>query len=114
MACGKWYSVHDQINNEACVGVFESTAEICKFFGITSKNRISSGIMRGNIITFGKERYVVHVYKEATLKEVRRLMRQRFGERMYKISDDGIYIRQPGQSWQYFSNDYDEAVALAK
>jgi hypothetical protein len=58
MACGKWYSVHDQINNEACVGVFESTDEICKFFGITSKNRISSGIMRGNILTFGKERYV--------------------------------------------------------
>jgi len=52
--------------------------------------------------------------KEATLKEVRRLLRQRFGERMYKISDDGIYIRQPGQSWQYFAADYDEAVALVQ
>jgi hypothetical protein len=41
-------------------------------------------------------------------------MRRRFGERMYKISDDGIYIRQPGQSWQYFASAYDEAVALAK
>jgi len=62
MACGKWYGLYNLKEGEACVGVFESTAEICKFFGITSKNRISSGIMRGNTLTFGKERYVVHVY----------------------------------------------------
>ena len=112
MACGKWYGLYNLKEGEACVGVFENTAEICAFFGITSKNRISSGIMRGNILTFGQERYQVKVFQEATLKEVRRLMNRQFGNRGYKISHDGIYIRQPGQSWQFFASDLDEAKML--
>jgi hypothetical protein len=112
MACGKWYGLYNLKEGEACVGIFENTAEIRAFFGITSKNRISSGIIRGNILTFEQERYQVKVFKEATVKEVRRLMRQRFGKQWYKISEEGVFIRQPGQNWQLFASDLDEAKML--
>ena len=112
--CGKYYGVYDLKRDEACVGIFESTAEIAAHFGGIRKHRISKGIMQKHLLTFGSDRYFIKVFKEATLKETRRLLRQRFGERMYKITDNGIYIRQTGQSWQYFAADYDEAVTLAQ
>jgi len=111
--CGKYYGVYDLNRNEACVGIFESTAEIAAYFGGIKKHRISKGIMCQHLLTFGSDRYFIKVFTEATLKEVRRLMRQRFGNRGYKISDDGIFVRQPGQSWQFFASDLNEAKMLA-
>ena len=114
--CGKYYGVYDLRKNEAeaCVGVFESTAEICAFFGGIKRNRVSSGIMRHNVLTLGKERYFIKVFREPTISEVRKLLRQRFGDKRYKITDDGIFTRQSGQSWQFYANDLEEAVMLMK
>jgi len=112
--CGKYYGVYNLKEDGACVGVFESTSEIADYFGGIKNHRISKSVMLNYPLVFGKERFKVEVFIESTRAEARRILRQRFGERMYKISDDGIYIRQPGQSWQYFAADYDEAVALAQ
>jgi len=70
--------------------------------------------MQNCLLTFGTERFKVVVFKEPTTKEVRRLMRQRFGNRGYKITQDGIFTRQPGRSWQLFASDLEEAISLIK
>jgi len=111
---GHWYAVYNIREDEACVGVFESTAEICAFFGGILKHWVSKSVMLNYSLTFGSERYKVVVFKEATLKEVKRLLRQRFGDRRYKVTDDGVFIREFGQSWQLFAPDLDKAAMLLK
>jgi hypothetical protein len=108
---GKYFGVYDLKHDETCVGVFESIAEICKFFGGITESRVWCGMSRNNALTFKTERYRVESFKEPTEHGVRKMLRQRFGAYMYKIRDDGIFCRQNNtQEWQFFAADYDEAV----
>ncbi|MCL2224102.1 MAG: hypothetical protein FWB96_03935 [Defluviitaleaceae bacterium] len=113
MACGHWYGVYNMRDGEACVGVFESTAEICAFFGGIKAHRVSKSVMLDYWLTFGSERYKVICFREPTRKEVKGLLRQRFGDKCYKISKDGIYFRIEGKrGWQLFAQDLEEAAML--
>ena len=112
--CGKYYGIYDEKRDGACVGIFESTAEICAFFGGIKAHRVSKSVMLNYAMVFGKDRFKVEVFIEPTKAEARRVLRQRFGTRNYKISEDGIYIRQTGQSWEYYAPDAQEAVWMTK
>jgi hypothetical protein len=116
MACGKWFALYDVKDNEACVGVFESTAEICAYFGGIKPHRVSKSVMLNYPLTFGDKRFRVAVFVEPTRKEIKRLLRQRFGDRCYKITEDGIYIREAmiGSGWRFFAQDLEEAATLLK
>jgi len=115
MACGKWFGVYDERDGEACVGVFESTAEICAFFGGIKPHRVSKSVMLDYSLTFGSKRYKVVVFIEPTRTEIKRLLRQRFGNKCYKITKEGIYFREVGrQGWQFFAQDLEEAAMLLK
>jgi hypothetical protein len=110
---GKYYGVYNIKNDEECVGIFESTAEICAFFGGIRTNRVSCAIVRKNPLAFKTERYWVTVFKEPTRNQAKTLLRQRFGKKMFKITDKGVFIRQKGiKGWNYFAVDYAEAVDL--
>ncbi len=110
---GKYYGVYNMKREDECVGVFESTQEICDFFGGIRLNRVSCAIVRKNPLAFKTERYWVEVFEEPTKNAVRKLMRERFGLRMYKISSDGIYTRREmNNDWQFFARDFEEAVSL--
>jgi hypothetical protein len=93
------------------VGIFESTQAVCAYFGGIRENRVSCAIVRKNPLVFKSERYWVEVFKEPTANGVRKLLRQRFGAKMFKITNDGIFTRQSGVlGWELFASDFEEAV----
>jgi hypothetical protein len=110
---GKYYAVYQlRTEDEPCIGTFESTQEVSDFLSVT-RERVWLAITRKNPIAIKKARYWIEVYKEPTTYSTRLLMRERFGYGMYKISSDGIYIRQSGiHGWQFFAADFEEAAAL--
>jgi len=110
---GKWYGVYDIRDYEQCVGVFESTEELCAFFGGITRDRVWHAIYRNGPLTFGSKRYHVEVFKYATEKEVRRKLKQRFGAKMYKITPEGIFTRKEGVvGWRFFASDFEEVAQL--
>jgi len=56
-ACGKWFGVYDEKDNDICVGVSESTAEVCAYFGGIKAHRVSKSVMLDYSLTFGSKRY---------------------------------------------------------
>ena len=94
-----------------CIGVFESTAEICAYFGGIRPNRVSCAITRKKPLAFKSERFWVEVFEEPTKNSVRKMLRQKFGLRRHWMRPDGIYVREDkGQEWRFFENDFEEAV----
>lgn len=106
---GKYYGVYNIKREDECLGIFESTAEVCKFFGGIRPNRVSCAIVRKNPLVFGRERYHVEVFTEPTKNGVRTLLRMRYGLRNHQIRADGIYVRE-GQGWRLLARDYEGVV----
>jgi hypothetical protein len=110
---GIFYGVYDLKNDEACVGVFESTAEVCAFFGGITESRVWCGRTRDNALTFKTERYRVDAFKVPTKKEVREVLSRRFGKHMFKISPDGVFIREEDTlEWTFFAEDFEDAIEM--
>ncbi len=110
---GKYYGVYDIHREDECVGVFESTKEVCDFFGGIRPNRVSCAIIRKDPLTFKTKRYWVEAFKEPTKTAVRRMMKQKFGLWMYKIVPEGIFTRENrAAEWEYFAGDFEEAISL--
>ncbi len=110
---GKYYGVYDIHREDECVGVFESTAEVCAFFGGIRPNRVSCAIIRKNPLAFKTKRYWVETFVEPTKTEVRRAMKKKFGRWMYKIVPEGIFVRKSyADEWRYFAGDFEEALDL--
>jgi hypothetical protein len=65
-------------------------------------------------LIFGSERYKVFVFIEPTRKEIKQLLRQRFWDKRYKVTEDGVYIRKTSQSWQMFAPDLEKVAMLLK
>ena len=107
---GKYYGIYDMKRGEECVGVFESTAEICAFFGGIRPNRVSCAIVRKNPLTFGRERYWVKVFEEPTENGVRKLIRRKLGLKMF-MKPNGIYVRnRRTEAWRFFASDFEMAM----
>ena len=107
---GKYYGVYDIKRKDECVGVFESTAEICAFFGGIRPNRVSCAITRKNPLAFKSERYWVEVFEELTENGVRKMICRKLGLKMF-IKPDGIYVRdRKTEEWQWFAGDFEEAA----
>lgn len=107
---GKWYGVYNVKNEDECVGVFESTAEVCKYFGGIRPNRVSCAIVRKNPLAFGSERYWVEVFEEPTENGVRKKVRRELGLKIF-VKPDGIYVRdRRTEEWRYFAKDFEEAM----
>ena len=107
---GKYYGVYDIKREEECIGVFESTAEICAYFGAIRPNRVSCAIVRKNPLTFGRERYWVTVFEEPTENGVRKLIRRKLGLKMF-MKPDGIYVRdRRTEEWRFFASDFETAM----
>jgi hypothetical protein len=112
---GKYYGVYDMKREDECVGVFESTKELCDFFGGIRPNRVSCAIVRKNPLAFKAKRYWVEVFEAATEYSVRKLLRQKFGTKRYRISGEGIFVSPEGtKGWQFFAEDFDEAAELCQ
>jgi hypothetical protein len=116
MACDKWFALYDMCDGEACIGVIERTSEICAYFGGIKPHGVSKSVMLDYRLTFDRDRYKVIAFIEPTKKEIKRLMRQRFGDRCYKITENAIYIWKAiiGSGWQFFASDLEEAAMLLK
>ena len=107
---GKYYGVYNIKREDECLGIFESTAEVCKFFGGIRENRVSCAIVRKNPLVFGSERYHVEVFTEPTKNGAKRLIRQKLGLKMF-VKADGIYVRdRKTEEWRWFAEGLDEAV----
>ena len=107
---GKYYGVYNIKREDECVGVFESTAEICAFFGGIRPNRVSCAISRKNPLAFKSERYWVEVFEEPTENGVRKMIRRKLGLKML-VKPDGIYVRdRRTEEWQFFAKDFEEAA----
>ena len=107
---GKYYGVYDTKDGDACVGVFESTAEICAFFGGIRANRVSCAIVRKNPLAFKSERYWVAVFTEPTESGARKLIRRKLGLKMF-VKPDGIYVRdRRTEQWRWFARDFEDVM----
>ena len=107
---GKYYGVYDIKNEDSCVGVFESTREICAFFGDIREKRVSCAISRKKPLAFKSERYWVEVFQEVTENGVRRRL---WRELRLKISVkvDGVYVREDRRvEWRWFASGLEDAV----
>jgi len=110
---GKYYGVYDMRDEDRCLGVFESTDEMCAFFGGIKRGRIWCAISRKNPLTFKAKRYWVEVFTEPTRNSVKKLLRQQYGPKKYRFRPEGIYIRDSvEQDWKFFTDDYEEATAM--
>jgi len=111
--CGKWYAVYNLRRDYECVGVFESTAEICAYFGGIKAHRVSQAISRKNPLTFKSDRFWVEVFQEPTLGGVRRILRKEHGYELVKTHESGIFVRKSKkEKWQLFASSFEEAVRL--
>jgi len=98
---GKYYGVYDLKNDEMCVGVFESVSEICEFFGGITKSRVWCAVTRKNPLAFKSKRYWVEVFTEPSERAIRAALRERFGKKNYRITEDGVFFRVEGvKGWQ--------------
>jgi hypothetical protein len=110
---GRYYGVYDLKREDECVGVFESTDELCAFFGGIKRYRVWCAISRKNPLAFKTKRYWVEPFEEPTKTAVRRVMKQKFGLWMYKIVPEGIFVRaNRADEWHYFAGDFEEALSL--
>jgi len=110
---GKWYGVYDMKRENRCVGTFESTAEICAYFGGITKNRVWHAIHRKSPLAFKSDRFWIEVFKEPTLGEVRRTLRKKHGHRLVKTHESGIFVRNSTkEKWQLYAHTFEEAVKM--
>jgi len=86
---GKYYGVYNIKREDECLGIFESTEEVCAFFGGITRSRVWCAIFRKNPLAFKSERYWVEVFEEPTVNGVRRLIRRELGLKMF-VKADGI------------------------
>ena len=107
---GRYFGVYDLKNDEQCVGIFESVAEICRFFRINNLNRVHESVHRKRPLVFKKKRYWVVSYKEQTVKGARKLLRAKYGKSHYRIRENGeVYVRKDGiKGWRLLVEDFKE------